>query len=208
MNHSEGEVVVDLDRLQELFEIPSFSLARPGAPRASGIERAVTELAARRRRELHTLVLRMPSNASVDATAPDLASVHVALRSFCLARAMELHSRADATRRTGWWALRIAILLLALCLGCSAALEAFQPLPRLLNRLFTEGLVIAGWVVLWRPLDILIFEVASPRIEAKCYEHLASMRLQMREIPAAFGGDGGVDPAGGGRAFHSARVAD
>jgi len=77
--------------------------------------------------------------------------------------------------------LRIALVLLALCLGTSAAMDAFEPLPRLLNRLFVEGLVIAGWVVLWRPLDTLIFDAGAPLVEARCFEHLASMAVEVQE---------------------------
>ena len=52
--------------------------------------------------------------------------------------------------------------------------------------LIKESLVIGGWVALWRPLEIFLYDWWPIRAEAKLYDRLAAMdvRVSGRAAPA------------------------
>jgi predicted DCC family thiol-disulfide oxidoreductase YuxK len=58
------------------------------------------------------------------------------------------------------------------CSGMSATAEPLQ-----LLHIAGKGLVILGWVVLWRPLDNLLYEWWRPYRMAKTYEMFARLPL-------------------------------
>lgn len=173
--HSD-RIEVQIDSLDELFAARTPSFERPDAPSDSGVERAIKALRRAGRRAPTRLVVRL---STVTGAMPAEAAIVGAIRAFAQQRAAELRNEAALTRRTGRIALWIAIVLMALALGGSAALSTFQPLPRLLNTLLVEGLIIAGWVVLWRPLDLLIFDSITPLVSARAHERLAAMEIRV-----------------------------
>lgn len=68
---------------------------------------------------------------------------------------------------------------MVLCMALAAAADHFEPLPRLLNRLLEDGLVILGWVALWRPLDLLLFDGTAELRNAKIYDQLARATVEV-----------------------------
>jgi hypothetical protein len=70
--------------------------------------------------------------------------------------------------------------LLAASLATATAVEKLEPLPDLFNRWLSEGLVILGWVVLWRPLDNLLYEWWAPQRMARAYSRFAEIEVVLR----------------------------
>lgn len=97
-------------------------------------------------------------------------------------------SRAEIKRREfrqllrrGHVSLVIGLLFLAVCLlarGLAAKLghESAATVVR-------EGLVIAGWVAMWRPLEIYLYDWWPVRAEWRNLQRLAQMRVRL--IPSA-----------------------
>ena len=48
-----------------------------------------------------------------------------------------------------------------------------------------ESLVIGGWVALWRPMEIFLYDWWPIRAEARLYDRLAAMDVQVRSTAAA-----------------------
>ncbi|GAB2831415.1 hypothetical protein ACFQ0P_08475 [Microbacterium insulae] len=71
-------------------------------------------------------------------------------------------SRAKAARRRIWnrglKELAVGALFLAGCLALSASLAAVTWPADWVGDFVTEGLVIIGWIALWHPVDMLLFE--------------------------------------------------
>lgn len=59
---------------------------------------------------------------------------------------------------------------------CRKALQAV--LDRRIERFIDEGLVIAGWVARWYPLDVLLYQRWPLARERRLYENLREMRLE------------------------------
>jgi len=79
--------------------------------------------------------------------------------------------------REGSQSLLIGIVFLAVCLVGSEALAGPQP-GRILQ-VVREGLVIAGWVAMWRPMEIYLYEWWPLRRRSKVFEKLSGMPVKV-----------------------------
>ena len=93
-------------------------------------------------------------------------------------------SRAEMKRRElrlllqrGHVSLSIGLLFLALCLSASgfAGKLGHQSAAEVVR----EGLIIIGWVAMWRPLEIYLYDWWSVRDEWRNLQRLARMRVRL-----------------------------
>jgi hypothetical protein len=54
--------------------------------------------------------------------------------------------------------------------------------------LVSESLIIGGWVALWRPLEIFLYDWWPIRADARLFDRLAAMPVSLRGAQAAVGG--------------------
>ena len=88
----------------------------------------------------------------------------------------------------------------SLCQAAARPLQACRPLRQvclLLRQLalsvgwgavetvLAEGLLIAGWVALWRPLEIFLYEWWPIRAQARLFERLSEMEVRVLGAPPA-----------------------
>lgn len=109
---------------------------------------------------------------SLRASLPDIASgisTHFRLAEEGVARGSRFR------RRIGWRALAAALAILGLALGAHHVLQGRGPWAQVVG----EGLIIVGWVVLWRPSEILLFDWFETSEERSVLRRLA-------EMPATF----------------------
>jgi hypothetical protein len=96
--------------------------------------------------------------------------------------------RALATRRQLRELLRNGRISLAIGLSFVAvALVAADLAGGLGYGILKESFVIGGWVALWRPLEIFLYDWWPIRAEAQRYDRLAAMTVEL--VPAAAAGD-------------------
>jgi hypothetical protein len=80
--------------------------------------------------------------------------------------------------RMGRGAFAIAIGFLAVCVSLrQLALEFIGP-P--LDYMIAEGLLIAGWVAMWRPIQIFLYDWWPLRNTIRTYERLAEIPVEIR----------------------------
>jgi hypothetical protein len=75
--------------------------------------------------------------------------------------------------QTAW--LSAAVVVVALCLSALAKTSA--GLPPMVQTMLGNRLVIAGWVALWRPIDLLLYEPWLLRREAQILRAIAGMKI-------------------------------
>jgi len=75
--------------------------------------------------------------------------------------------------REGWQSLLIGVVFLGICLVASEALGGPQS-GRILG-VVREGLVIAGWVAMWRSMEIYLYEWWPLRRRGAVFEKLSKM---------------------------------
>jgi hypothetical protein len=95
-------------------------------------------------------------------------------------------SRSNATRqrlrqlfRLGRTSMLIGLVFLATCIVASDLAGPFLDDTRF-GTILRESLFIGGWVAMWRPLEIFLYDWWPLRAEARLYQRLSSMPIEIR----------------------------
>lgn len=91
-----------------------------------------------------------------------------------------LRHRRRAQRRTGHVALLLAVVLVSALLALSQVVGS--TFPGSLGAGLKEGLVILAWVVLWRPVEVLIYDGIPVRRERKVVSKLLDAPIEVRVV--------------------------
>ena len=101
-----------------------------------------------------------------------------AIRDFFAAKAETTRRRLRQLFRVGRTSLVIGILFLALMIAAgdlvAAALQG-----RRLGEILRESFLIGGWVAMWRPLEIFLYDWWPIRSEARLYDRLSRMPVRI-----------------------------
>ena len=171
--HAVAVWVGRLDNLwQALHEAP-----RPEAKEVlARIDRIARDLSSEARPQLACVRLHCDAAAGHAEPPEELASVWSRL---CAGKALAYRRQARATRRDGWMALRYGFIAFAAALAASLAVGELQPLPQWLNRPLSEGFLIASWVSLWRPLELLLYEWLTFARIARSFDRLCGLPVEV-----------------------------
>ncbi|HET6638963.1 MAG TPA: hypothetical protein VFH82_09300 [Gemmatimonadota bacterium] len=77
----------------------------------------------------------------------------------------------DRTRKAGWMSLLIGLALLVLLMSLGEAVGRIGA-PGHLRDVIQEGLTIVGWVALWRPVELLLYDPWVLRRDIALYRRL------------------------------------
>ena len=69
----------------------------------------------------------------------------------------------------------MSLAFLATCLSLSELVARFD--QGTLARIVREGFTIAGWVAMWKPLQIYLYDWWPVRSEVRIFQRLARMRV-------------------------------
>jgi hypothetical protein len=81
--------------------------------------------------------------------------------------------------KQGRISLVVGLLFLAICLGISRLLVS--PEPQAWSAIVAEGLTIAGWVAMWKPMQIYLYDWWPLRQRGQIFEKLSRMPVQVRK---------------------------
>jgi hypothetical protein len=101
-----------------------------------------------------------------------------AVRHFFTYRAWAATQDLRRLLRTGYASLAIGVLFLIACLALRGALQARVDTG--LGTVFGEGLVIVGWVALWRPLETFLYDWWPIWRRRRFYEALGRIAVECR----------------------------
>lgn len=176
---SEIQLRLELRNLQELFSESDFDPLGGRVEEVAGLERLLNELRPLPRGLPVRTTLVLPARER----APDLeARCRAALRAVLDRRLARNRNDARSLRHEGYATLWRGLAFLAACLLASKFLDwrltdAQNLLPGFVLRFLDEGLVIAGWVALWYPLDVLLYQRWPLARERRLYEAVRDMAL-------------------------------
>jgi hypothetical protein len=103
--------------------------------------------------------------------------VREAVASFFEYEALLARRKLSQTLRQGQLSLIIGITFMSLCLGVSYWLDTFD--QKFLSKLGESGLLVFGWVAMWRPIDIFLYGW-WPELElVKIYEKLTRTEVEL-----------------------------
>ena len=120
------------------------------------------------------LVVRLPHDQVETAERSDLAR---AVHNYFSYRAVASHRRIRFQLREGRWALAIGLVFLFACMLLRQFAGSID--QSTLRQILQEGLVILGWVAMWRPLQIFLYDWWPVRHHARLYQRLAEMPVKI-----------------------------
>ena len=182
-----GELSLPLTDLAHLFNAPRVDPFSPGPLEGLGISGFDYLLSLlhldKKRQRARTLKLSLPAEKASAASADQLTN---ALRR-CAAWRIEREQRdMRNTYRYGWKAAGFALVMLAVCLALSSlfASDLTEWMRPLVRKVFEYGFEIIGWVILWHPIEVLVFSPVAIRARLAALQTLAAVDVVIRAEPA------------------------
>lgn len=80
--------------------------------------------------------------------------------------------------RQGRISLVIGLLFLGVCISMSRLISLFS--DNMVANILTEGLLIVGWVAMWRPLEIFLYDWWPIRHTQDVFEKLSSIAIDIQ----------------------------
>jgi hypothetical protein len=124
------------------------------------------------------LRLQLHLSGDVQVHAQDIARAIHAHYAFELEQARRRHRRR---MRGGHVALGIGLLVMLACLALRELLGDWGSTP--VGQGISEGLLILGWVVLWRPAEVLLFERRESYEQLRLLQRLAHIPVDVAFLP-------------------------
>lgn len=107
-----------------------------------------------------------------------------AIHEFFHQRAQAFWQRLRDLFRVGRTSLAIGLIALALAIALGDFLASLMKASRF-GEIIRESLTIGGWVSMWRPLEIFLYDWWPVRREARLAERLAVMPVRIRYMDAS-----------------------
>lgn len=176
-----GELQVELAEPDELFELRRSNVAG-GAPLFSaGIDRIRSELSSGTVREPTRITIRLPREY---ATSQMEDGIRTALARYCDTRIRQEENELKAIHRDGRQALVLGVIILTVSLALSQVV-LHSGLPLGVRDFFGNGLfLVAAWVGMWYPLDMLIYAGRPHRMERKVLRTIRELEVAVRAADA------------------------
>lgn len=103
--------------------------------------------------------------------------VRQGLKRYCSRKLVEARLEMIAWRRGAWSSFFWGLVLFAATLLLTAGLQHATFFGDEIRTLATESLIIAGWVILWQPMETLLLGWLPMRAQERRFRALASMDL-------------------------------
>lgn len=125
------------------------------------------------------LVIHMPQDQIALAAPAEIDSV---VRNHFSYRIAAIHRTLRFKLREGRVALAFGLLFLVICMAVRQLIFAFA--PGAVAAIFAEGLLILGWVAMWGPLEIFLYDWWPIRHQARLFAKIATMPVEIRPSPS------------------------
>lgn len=184
----EAIVAFGVEKLSQLFEpLDPFPVSRRDLSGAT--EEFIVAWAGElpRKRSIR-LIVNAPASEVTEGAARQLAEAFI----------NHFSSRADGLRieirklfSIGRWSLLIGVAVLALCV-VAGQLADQQLGDGYVGRVFSEGVLIFGWVASWRPIEIFLYDWRPLMLRRRLYLRLSRATVERQHTEDARMHDEGI----------------
>ena len=124
------------------------------------------------------LVIQLPPE---EAAREDSRQIERAVNHYFLYRAQGQRRELLQVFRLARWSLLVGLTVLISCLGLRALIALMDPkLSTLVGEITSEGLLIIGWVAMWRPAELFLYAWHPTRQTLRVYRNLSSAPVEIR----------------------------
>jgi hypothetical protein len=171
------DMTLHLEDVRDLFSTPAPDPFSANVRYTSGIDEVITILKPTVLRKKTRATLYLPLEQDAPDTTRRLTD---AVRRYCLARIADKKNDMASLRWQGLKALQSGMPFLAVCLFVSTFAEGSNALPELAKRVLGEGFLIAGWVALFHPIELLIYDWWPHNRQIHLYQNLMNMEIVVK----------------------------
>lgn len=166
-------------RLRELRQL--FNTLDPAPFHEKDLEAAAEEYIVSAMREIGSrsvrLVLHLPPGTDDEACA-----AAIAIRNYFAGRARHVGAQLRQLLGRGVISLLIGLAFLVACLS---ARQLFVASVEPGNAVLSEGLLILGWVAMWKPVEIFLYDWWPELDKRRLFERIAHMNIETKAGPRA-----------------------
>lgn len=114
----------------------------------------------------------------------DVATVRGAIHEFFSQRSLSARRRLSQLFRVGRTSLLIGVIFLAVAVILAGLVDRALSGTQI-GALIRESMVIGGWVAMWRPLEIFLYDWWPIRAERKLFDRLSAMPVRITFMTAS-----------------------
>lgn len=167
--------------IEDLFRPPELDPFRPehaGYDERSGVEQMLAALRLAKKRATASVTIELPD----EALPPDAQGrTRAAIDRYCRRKIDLLDDEIDDARRFGIRALLWGFLAVVILNGLASTFEDdWDPIA--------QGLSVASWVILWVPVNLLVYDLFYYRRDQRAYRALIDAPLTVTARAATSGG--------------------
>lgn len=184
----EYDATLPLEDIRYLFATPVPDPFSPAELDVSGVDYLMSDLTGRRKLPEQIRVTLMLPPEQIEADLEQ--KVSAALKRYCLRQMHSSERKVRSVRARGFRALRKGLVVLAILLALSGVLSSRLfandgPAVQVIIAALASSLVIAGWVVIWNPIDLFLYEAMPYQRESHIYRLLAEAEVRIKQKPAS-----------------------
>jgi hypothetical protein len=122
--------------------------------------------------------IRILTEDEADLKAENTLMIRDAFSSFFRYESKLAHSRLKKHRRTARFFFGIGLVTLVFCLTLSEFVTGMN-IPPMISNILSVGLIIIGWVAMWRPIEALFYDWWPILEKRRTYEKMVSIDLEI-----------------------------
>ena len=174
--------------MAHMFNAPRVDPLSPSPPEVlgiSGVRYVLQQLETRRQVKAETLHVVLPDGKIVPGLSEQ---TQQALQRYAAYRIQEQQALARENRRRGLRVTIAALVLFAFFLTLSNlfASEVTEGMRPVLRKTLEYGFEIVGWVMLWHPIEALVFEPIAIKHKITALQRLMELRVVVVPGDAVF----------------------
>jgi hypothetical protein len=182
--NSDKPIVLRVDSVAEIFNAPDANPFATGEGNILGeaaLDRLLLRQQAHPLRDLASipLVVALPADQITSELEPRLA---VAIRSYCAARIEDNRLRIRHSRLQHGIGMAVVLLLVVVVIAIVYLLltTVLANLSTTAQGMIAGGVCVFTWVVLWDPLEALLFDWVAPARENRVFAQIMKMRVSVQ----------------------------
>ena len=177
-------IVLRVATVDQIFNPPDanpFSSNEDDALGEAALERAVVRLQVRPLRDSANipLVVVLPPDQITDGLQPQLSA---AIQRYCAARIEDNRLQIHLSRMRNAIGMVVVtlIVLAAVLLAYLLLATVLADAPDVVRGMITASVSIFAWVILWDPLEALLFDWVAPSREDRALRKIMSMKIEIQ----------------------------
>lgn len=179
---ADSEAAIYLADVQHLFGTADIDPLRGETIHDSGIDQLLDVLKARPRSAPppERIIIHLPVSSAI----PDLAALlQASIGRYCGIQRRLAQQKLNETRIEAQYALVTGLIIWAVCLAAFTLFVRMFEAYGIQNQLFSEGFIIAGWVSLWRPVELIFYEWRPYAREMQLFDEIRKMSVEIVTHP-------------------------